>query len=258
MRSASKRFSSGLFVLVVLVSCFFIHPFLEADSKEREDSSNHDVLESQTAGWLQLSLVWYDTYRLCPRSFEDMSREVNRIFGEVGVDVRWKTGVEADKEMETSGEWLGLYVILLPSSSSSWGLGEHVMGAATHREGERGSVYLFYPQIVKTLNLGTTETPYAVKYLPRAIARVIVHEVIHVLAPDYPHTGNGLMNWHLTQRFLTRPRVSLDADSARVVRAEIQVLGNQIVLASVGFGGEMRLDELKAPLRPTLVKEQPR
>jgi hypothetical protein len=96
------------------------------------------------------------------------------------------------------------------------------------------------------------------KYLARAIGRVIVHEVIHVLAPDYPHTSSGLMNWHLTQRFLTKPRASLDAVSSRVVRAEIQALGNQIVLASGGFGGELRVDELKAPLRPTLVKEQPR
>jgi hypothetical protein len=245
-------------MLLMLVASFSLPPLAEADSKEEEDLTKSEQLKTRFAHPLRLRLVWYDNYQLLPGSVESMFQEVNRIFAEMGVDVHWEMGREADKAENSVDDPLKSLVILIPSTSSSWGLKKDVMGLATHREGMKGSVYIFHPQIVRTLEFDDTESPYALKYLARAIGRVVVHETVHVLAPHYPHTETGLMERHLSRRFLMQPAVHMDAVSARVVRAEIQALGNQILLAWDHFGAEFDVIGAKAALRPPVVKDRPR
>jgi hypothetical protein len=245
MRSAAKRFSTRFCVCAIFVACIFIHPLAEADSREREELSSGSEAESPAAAWLQLSLVWFDAYQLLPHPLETMSREVDRIFGEIGVEVRWEMGVEVQDDEETFDDPLRLYVVLLPTEPSSWGLREHAMGAATHGKGKKGGVYLFYPQIVNTLGFKQMNTPGERTRLARAIGRIVVHELVHVLAPHYPHAASGLMNGHLTRHFLLRPEIHLDDVSSSVVREEIRALGNRILLASGDFGGDRAVDRAK-------------
>lgn len=64
------------------------------------------------------------------------------------------------------------------------------MAVATHREGMRGGVYVFSPGVAGAMGLDSPADgvigPQAVNELARALGRVVVHEVVHVLAPYHP------------------------------------------------------------------------
>ncbi len=184
---------------------------------------------------LSLTLVWYDTYRLLPDSFEFMAREVIRIYEEVGVDVMWEFGRECYID-GVDPDPLRVDVVLLPSQPTSWGLKANAMGVATHREGSKGSVYIFFPALIRTLRLssqiGDVFHPRAQKMVSRAMARVISHELMHVMAPQYPHTKGGLMNGNMSKCYLERPMVHFDDRSASVLRSEIIDKAPQSVVAS--------------------------
>ena len=184
---------------------------------------------------LSLTLVWYDTYRLLPGSFEFMAREVIRIYEEVGVDVMWEFGSECYID-SVDPDPLRVDVVLLPSEPTSWGLKATAMGVATHREGSKGSVYIFFPALIRTLRLssqlGRLFDPRAQQMVSRAMARVISHELMHVMAPQYPHTKGGLMNGNMSKSYLERPMVHFDDSSAGVLRSEMIDKAPQSVVAS--------------------------
>jgi hypothetical protein len=173
---------------------------------------------------LSLTIVWYDSYNLLPKSFESMKREVNRLFNEVGVDLRWRLG-ETVVPVEAFADSLSVNVVLLPSDPKDWGLGGGVMGLATHRPGFKGSVYIFRKAIFRTLGLGclgdAARLPGAMTGLARAVARVVAHEVIHFVMPQYPHTKVGLMSGTMNLSFLVRPGVHIDGVSSKALRAEL-------------------------------------
>jgi len=190
---------------------------------------------------LSLTLVWYDTYRLLPGSFESMAREVIRIYAEVGVDVMWEFGRECYID-DFDPDPLRVDVVLVPSSPTSWGLKANAMGVATHREGAKGSVYLFFPALIRTLRLsseiGDVFHPRAQKMVSRAMARVISHELLHVMAPQHPHTKGGLMNESMSKGYLERPMIHLDDRSAGVLRGEMIGKAPQSAVASSRRGVE--------------------
>ena len=190
---------------------------------------------------LSLTLVWYDTYRLLPGSFESMAREVIRIYEEVGVDVMWEFGRECYIDV-VDPDPFRVDVVLLPSHPTSWGLKATAMGVATHREGARGSVYVFFPALTRTLRLspqiGDFLHPRAQKMVSRAMARIISHELLHVMAPQHPHTKSGLMNGHMSKRYMEGPIVHLDDVSAGVLRSEMIGKAPQSAVASSKRGVE--------------------
>jgi hypothetical protein len=209
MSHASRSFQK----LVFLLSCLAL--------------SGAEARGADNGSQLKLELMWHDAYQLLPRTFSTMSREVDRIFGEFGVEVSWKKADQEEVDLEAFADPLSLYVVLLPSRAEGLGLKKNVMGIATYREGQKGSVYVFFPEVVRALNcrsrLTEPEGPRMKSLIARALGRVIAHEVVHVLAPYHPHTTGGLLNQELPRRYLILPEsgVHLDRESAQVVRAEI-------------------------------------
>ena len=57
--------------------------------------------------------------------------------------------------------------------------------------------------------------------LARALARVVVHEAFHAIAPELPHAKKGLTSSNLTRRVLLRGKAEIDAKAARVFRVEL-------------------------------------
>jgi hypothetical protein len=184
---------------------------------------------------LSLTIVWYDTYNLLPKSFEMMKREVNRLFNEAGVNLKWRLG-ETVVPVEAFADALSVNVVMLPSDPKDWGLGSGVMGLATHRPGFKGSVYIFRKGIFRTLGLGclgdAARLPGATAGLARAVARVVAHEVIHFVMPQYPHTKGGLMNGTMNFSFLVRPGVHIDRVSSKALRAELSNKTVQVLAAT--------------------------
>lgn len=239
MKSDTPRNNVWLMAVVTLV---FISGF-EAAARVEENLGKMAGLSIPGNGRhdLSLTLVWYDTYRLLPGSFEEMAREVIRIYDDVGVEVAWEPG-SLDYVDGVDSDPLRIAIVLLPTKPKGWGLKEDAMGVATFREGAKGSVYVFFPALIKTLELSTQVTdlyhPRSRKMVSRAMARVVSHELLHVMAPQYPHTKGGLMNGNMSKNYLERPLVHFDEVSARVLTSEILGKTQQSVVASRTLEGD--------------------
>lgn len=232
MKSNTPRNTRWLVILSVFAFAYVVFFGAAASGKEKgTDLTIRDAGKHPPS----VTTVWYDNARLLPGPFEEMARELVRIYGEAGVDVTWELGRE-DYIEEVNRDPLRIDVVLLPSYPASWGLKPDAMGVATYREGARGSVYVFFPALIKTLKLssqvGDLYHPRARKMVSRAVARVVSHELLHVMAPQYPHTDSGLMNDNLSKKYLERPMVRFDDVSALVLRNEILGKTHQSVVAS--------------------------
>ncbi len=229
----SLKSTAQIFFLFVLWGCI---PSLAIGN-----GGDGKVGGASSPGWssfpsLTLTLIWYDTYQLLPRSFETMTKEVNRIFEESGVVVHWEMGRMDETDEDAAQDPLKLNVILHPNRATAWGLKEGVMGAATHREGMKGSAYIFFPAVVGAMGLGfqadALEGPRTTYELARALGRVVAHEVVHVLVPYHPHASEGVMKPRMHQQFLARRDVHIDPESVKVIREEIQARAGTIAVAS--------------------------
>jgi hypothetical protein len=234
----STRISTRIFVIVFV----FVFLGLRSEIYASDGNNREDIrpTPNEAENWadypVTFRLVWFDTYRLLPHSFKTMSQEVHRIYSRAGVNIVLDQGQEEQGRVIDTDP-LSVNVVLLPSNSTDWGLKRTVMGVATHREGLKGSIYVFYPSVLRTMQLersmGPVGSPRSMKYLARAIARVVSHELVHILAPHRPHTVGGLMNSRLTRKYLLAKRVHFDSDSARVVHTEIRARISQVQIANV-------------------------
>ncbi len=236
MSLISPRISFRIFLIAFVLVLLGLGSEADASDGDKRDAARSSINESESwvAYPVTFRLVWFDTYHLLPHSFETMSREVNRIYDRAGVNIVWET----DKKGQGRGidkDLLSVNVVLLPSNSTDWGLKSTVMGVATHREGLKGSIYVFYPSVLRTMQMdrrrGSLGTPKSMQYFARAVARVVSHELVHILAPHRPHTDGGLMNSRLTRKYLLERNVHFDPDSARVVRAEIRARSSEALVA---------------------------
>jgi len=221
------RISSSIFLVLLGCAAGLAHPIDGYRERNPESPFSHP---------LPLTLIWYDAYNLLPYCFEIMSEEVQRIYDASGVAVRWQKGLMDEADEEAARDPLKLNVMLHPGSAWAWGLKDNVMGVATHREGSKGSVFVFYSEVVSALGLDrcadALSGPQAMHELAQALGRVVAHEVIHVLAPERPHTADGLMKRRLGRRFLLQRSVHMDGKSAKMVREEILARQPRVIVAS--------------------------
>ncbi len=201
--------------------CWIIAFLCFCQSVAQGSAADDDAVGSVDASSPHLALVWNDPYRGLPHTYKTMKREVERIFNDVGIDVRMeKRGLEIRHEAEYA-KLMEVNIVLLPVEPTAWGKGAGVLGVTMWRPGEKPGVYLFFPSIVRSLGLElrrrTLERPPATKELARAIGRIVAHELVHFIAPSHPHTEEGLMCILLDRRFLVQSRIRLDPASARAV-----------------------------------------
>ena len=130
---------------------------------------------------LELRLVWVNTVTEFPLAFDLMAGEVGFIFAGMDVEVVWSdtTAALLDQEVPT------LRVVLTPAEPSAWGLGEETMGVAPRAGGSGASIYVFLGSILRVLGFDLQGdqrmSPEDRRAIARAVARVVSHEVIHVL-----------------------------------------------------------------------------
>lgn len=158
-----------------------------------------------------LELVWLDAHRLFP-DFERVRAEANVIFQDLGVAVRWEVGT--DPAPSAPGE-RRIQVVLMPSEPSGWGIVPSAMGVVLlPKRARQDSVYLFYPPILRNIGLGRREgtmlNPRERRDAARAIARVLIHEVVHAVAPHLSHADEGVMHDSLLMRALSSRDVEID------------------------------------------------
>jgi hypothetical protein len=102
------------------------------------------------------------------------------------------------------------------------------MAAAYGARGEKYSIFVFYPGVRRTLGHSDSQlSPRHVAELSRALARIVAHEVVHVLAPESGHADSGLMSGRLTREALLADSIDLDGASLERASDALKGWGNR-------------------------------
>ena len=169
---------------------FLLVTFLIAPSSDGSEAGIKSLFEGDHRP--RLTLLWHDGYRLASHSLGAMSREVERIFSEIGVEVCWHDGSHGLwRENEPPGS-MAIRLVLLRVDSSDWGHEEQVMGAAVRNQetpGRTHTVFVFLPNVLRTLGLHSDANVGRWRQVARALGRVLAHEIVHAVAPGHPHRG---------------------------------------------------------------------
>jgi len=107
----------------------------------------------------RLTLLWFDGYGLASHSSRVMSREVESIFSEIGVEVCWHDGSHGLWRENEPPNSIEIRLVLLPVNSTDWGYERQVMGAAVRNRETPGSthtVYVFFLHVLRTPSAGPT------------------------------------------------------------------------------------------------------
>lgn len=166
-----------------------------------------------------IHLVWLDPHGLFS-DFERARDEADVVFRDLGVSVRWELGT--DPRPSTCDE-ARVQAVLMPSEPSGWGIAPNAMGVVLLPDRSRPeSVFLFYPAILRSVGLankkGSMLNPRERKDLVRAIGRVLVHEIVHAIAPGLSHADEGLMHEALLSASLLKRRIEIDERTRRAFR----------------------------------------
>jgi hypothetical protein len=160
-----------------------------------------------------LTLVWHDSTRQFPEAGLDrLATEMEELFGDNGLSVTFRAASE-NEDLRRIPE-PRVNAIVLPGEDWHLPLPPNTMAAAHGERGEKYSIFVFYPGVRRTLGHRDSETsPRHVAELARALARIVAHEVVHVLAPERGHSESGLMSRRLTRHELLADAIDLDGPS---------------------------------------------
>lgn len=177
---------------------------------------------------LTLHLAFFDAAGLGAGVEEVLKQEVREIFADASVRVEWL------EPASLAGYRRGyaLKVVMLDTEPAAWNLPANAMGTVLGRRFPATAVYLFAPAIRRTLD-PANRRPLLPRYLGRAAGKVLVHEIVHVLAPDLPHARWGLMAPSQHRYTLEANRRRLDPVSTRALRLGLLRARS----ASRGLGG---------------------
>jgi len=132
------------------------------------------------------------------------------------------SGFRSDASAEpTAQSSLDVLVIVTPSepAGEGWHLSPSAMGVSS-------AVYVFYHRVARVLGVASERDgmmePSDRKRLAKALGRVVVHELVHRIAPNLPHADSGVMQGDLGRSYLTRKHLSLDDGSKSGVLAALR------------------------------------
>jgi hypothetical protein len=166
-----------------------------------------------------LALVWYDPSGGLPAGHEALADEVRSIFRGLGVEASWRVG----------GSFGGaampeVPVILLLDDPVRLRRSQRVLGLVVPDQEPQRAVWVFLENLRLTLGIGRGPLdPKQADTIGRALGRVVAHEVVHAIAPDTPHAGEGLMRHALGKDFLLGRRAKVDARCASAFVARLAV-----------------------------------
>lgn len=182
-----------------------------------------------------LTLKMVDTYQLFTNGARSASEQVADIFAEIGVTVDWNEPTTAALPEPGKAE---LLVYLRPNRPEKLGLDKNVLGAVLSGNKPQRVLYIFLPRVAESAGakLGGNLSAEDQRNLARALARVVVHEAFHAIAPKLPHAKTGLTSAKLTQWVLVRGKAEIDAEAARVFRVELAGLWEAAATKTSDFG----------------------
>jgi hypothetical protein len=171
-------------------------------------------------------------------AFAPAAREATRLLERMGVRATLRQG---DAHTISSGS--ELTVVILPRRTPSAGLDEHVMGATHRTPLGAPAIWVYVAAIGETLGLdlvhGHHLSPVQWRELGTALGRVVVHEVVHAVAPASPHVNGGLMASRMGRPLLVSSKLLIDAGTVDAFRCALAgQAASEETIASTPSGGD--------------------
>jgi hypothetical protein len=161
------------------------------------------------ASAVDVRVLWCDPMDALPRDAGEVTREVDRLFAPLGVRISWR----AESPCEARED--DVIMIVLPRDRAPRPAATIVMGAATLSGDPK--VWVFVENVARTIGLEREPSaPRERVLLTRGLARVVAHEIMHVLAPSVRH-GKGLMAARLGVVALTAPEAAFETALGRAL-----------------------------------------
>jgi hypothetical protein len=167
-----------------------------------------------------LVLTWTDSYGLLPRGFDRVARDIESVFGEMGIRVSWNDG--------TGGRIDGVQVQLLlrATDPTRWRLPKETMGVVIGNEIPRGTAFIFFPNVLHALGYKPVvqehmRPPKEVARIARGLARVVTHEIVHAIVPEHGHDSRGLLASELNHDALIARQLDLDSRTRDLLIARL-------------------------------------
>jgi hypothetical protein len=145
----------------------------------------------------RIEAVWTDVVG-CASDPRDVAATVDNVLRPLRLDVRWR---EARPSDATGPEELRVIMV----APTKWARESHVLGACIPTS-PAPAIWVEYDNILETLGLlPEPHGPGDRDRLALALARVIAHELVHVVAPEYGHDQSGLLAPWLNENGLAGP-----------------------------------------------------
>ena len=189
-----------------------------------------------------LTIRWVDTYGLFKVGSEALGKKVQSAFEKVGVRITWKE----DPMLTSTPDQREVVVHLRPSEPGEVGFSPYLMGVVFGSLNEARHIWIFFPTIVRAVDPTKRLSPVGRANRPspsfetrelqrlrklawlqqervaRALSAVVVHEVVHAIAPSTgAHASEGVMSRKLLEFLLVSPEHPLDEESAEALRREL-------------------------------------
>ena len=208
-----------------------------------------------------LTIRWVDSYGLFDVGSDALGSQVQSAFEQLAVRVQWRD----DPTLASTPVEREFVIHLRPSEPGELGFPPHTMGVVFGVRHHATNIWVFFPTIVRAvvrkkqppLVGGSTrrgpwfETPELQRLkklawlererVVRAMSAVVVHEVIHAIAPSTgAHASEGGMSRKLSELLLLDGAHPLDERSATALRRELARL---VVVSAEGRRASRTRDE---------------
>lgn len=160
-----------------------------------------------------------------------LEQELKRVVAPAGIDLTWRSGADRTQTHQETGriivgDFAGNCSVETISNAPLASPSKLTLAEASV---SRGRVLPYFTidcnRVIRTLTpmLQPLSLPMRQNILGRALARVIAHEIYHILAETTGHEDEGLAKARLTFHDLTAPGVELSPSSLQKIRAAYRV-----------------------------------
>jgi hypothetical protein len=158
---------------------------------------------------------------------DSLEQELKRLVAPAGIDLTWRTNADRTQTHQEAGriivgDFVGNCSVETLSNAQVASPAKMTLGEASVSDG-RVLPYFTVDcnRVMRTLTpmLQPLSPPMRQTILGRALARVIAHEIYHILAETTAHEDAGLAKAKLTFHDLTAPGVELSPASLQRIRA---------------------------------------
>jgi hypothetical protein len=155
-----------------------------------------------------LNLVWVDVSGALSPVFGAVTEEAEALASRMGARLTWRRGV--------AGETLVLEhevtVVLLTANPLRDPTAVDTMGAVLRDASIPKTAWVVLPNVARAVGLSSAVERWSGlerRAIARAVARVICHELVHALAPELPHSPEGLMAAKMGRAQLLGPGIEI-------------------------------------------------